>query len=262
MTAKEEGETATTKISVFDTGETRENDMSLPEKKLKEDIKMNDKKIAEILDALKAEYPDAECALKHSNVYELIVCVVLSAQTTDASVNNISGRLFDEYPDADSLAAASQEDVIDIIKTIGMYKTKSKNIIALAKELCERYGGEVPNDYDALVKLPGVGRKTANVVLAVGFGQQRIAVDTHVFRVSRRIGLAGQSRRMPSATSAKSAGEKEVLATEKELMERLPQERWSEAHHSLIWHGRQCCTARNPKCEICVISRLCEKNGV
>ena len=238
------------------------NNEKMSEKRTGESVDMNDKKVTEILDILKAEYPDAGCALKHRNVYELIICVVLSAQTTDASVNNISGRLFNMYPNARALAAASQEEVINIIKTIGMYKTKSKNIIALAKALCEEHDGEVPEDYDALVELPGVGRKTANVVLAVGFGHQRIAVDTHVFRVSRRIGLAGSSGKTPVTTSAKSAGEKEVLATENELMSVLPKERWSEAHHSLIWHGRQCCTARNPKCEVCALSRLCAKNGV
>lgn len=224
------------------------------------------KKVTEILDILQAEYPDAGCALIHKNVFELIVCVVLSAQTTDASVNRISGELFEKYPNAQKLAKADQQDVAEIIKTIGMYKTKSKNIIALAKSLSENYGGQVPEDYDALVALPGVGRKTANVVLAVGFGQQRIPVDTHVFRVSRRIGLAACSAKAEgdgmtkSAGSAKSAGPAEVLATELELMKILPRDRWTEAHHSILWHGRKCCTARNPKCEICVINKQCRKN--
>lgn len=216
------------------------------------------KKITEILDLLAAEYPDAGCALIHRNVYELIVCVVLSAQTTDVSVNGISRALFDRYPTPGDLAFASQEEVMDIIRTIGMYKTKSKNIIALAKALCEKHGGEVPEDYDALVALPGVGRKTANVVLAVGFGQQRIAVDTHVFRVSHRIGLATEGE----GGSAKSAGQAEVLATEMELMKILPEDRWSEAHHSLIWHGRKCCTARNPKCDECVLKNICRKQYI
>ena len=222
--------------------------------------RMSKTKVTEILDILRTEYPDAGCALVHRNVYELIVCVVLSAQTTDVSVNNISGELFNRYPDPQSLAKADQQDVIEIIKTIGMYKTKSKNIIALAKALCEKHDGQVPEDYDALVALPGVGRKTANVVLAVGFGQQRIAVDTHVFRVSRRIGLAGNNAETDGAGSAKDAGSAEVLVTELELMKILPEERWSEAHHSILWHGRKCCTARNPKCEICVINKQCRKN--
>ena len=243
--------------------------------------RISKKKTVEILDLLKEAYPEAGCALEHVNVYELIVCVVLSAQTTDASVNKVSPALFAAYPDAFALADASQEDVMEIIRTIGMYKTKSKNIIALARALCEKYDGKVPEDYDALVALPGVGRKTANVVLAVGFGQQRIAVDTHVFRVSHRIGLASDesaglaggaaaargasSKNGASGQSkirAKDAGEKNVLATEQELMKILPDDRWTEAHHSLIWHGRKCCTARNPKCGNCPIEKLCRKTGV
>ena len=205
------------------------------------------KEITKILDVLHEEYPDAECALIHSNTYELIVAVALSAQTTDVSVNKVSGKLFAKYPTPETLATAEQEDVIEIIKTIGMYKTKSKNIIALAKTLTEKHNGQVPDNYDDLIELPGVGRKTANVVLSVGFGQQRIAVDTHVFRVTNRIGLVS---------------EKDVLKTELALMKTLPQERWSEAHHSFIFHGRNCCSARNPKCETCVIADICRKTGV
>ncbi len=210
-------------------------------------MKFTKKQVEEILDKLKEEYPEAECALVHKNLYELIIAVVLSAQTTDKSVNRISDKLFEHYSTPYKLAEARQEDVIDIIKTIGMYKTKSKNIIALAKELVSEYDGEVPGDYDELIKLPGVGRKTANVVLSVGFGQQRIAVDTHVFRVTNRIGLVC---------------EKDVLKTELSLMEVLPENRWSEAHHSLIFHGRNCCSARKPKCDECVIKNLCQKHGV
>lgn len=203
--------------------------------------------VERLLDFLREEYPDAGCALEHVNVFELLICVVLSAQTTDVSVNKVSGKLFAAWPDAYALAEADQEEVMEVIRSIGMYKTKSRNIIRLAKELCEKHGGEVPEDYDALVALPGVGRKTANVVLAVGFGQQRIAVDTHVFRVANRIGLAN---------------EKDVLRTEYALMNILPEPRWSEAHHSLIFHGRRCCTARKPACGRCVIGALCRKAGL
>ena len=205
------------------------------------------KKIIEILDKLRTEYPDAECALHHKNTYELIIAVALSAQTTDKSVNKVSPALFDAYPTAEDLAKAQQADVMELIKTIGMNKTKSKNIIALAQQLCDKHGGQVPEDYDALIELPGVGRKTANVVLSVGFGHQRIAVDTHVFRVSNRIGLVK---------------EKDVLKTELGLMKALPEDRWSEAHHSLIFHGRNCCSARNPKCEECVIGDICKRVGL
>lgn len=205
------------------------------------------KEITQMLDALRDRYPEAGCALVHQNTYQLLISVVLSAQTTDKSVNKVTGELFAKYPSPADLAEADQQDVIDIIKTIGMYKTKSRNIIALAGELVEKHGGQVPEDYDELVKLPGVGRKTANVVLAVGFGHQRIAVDTHVFRLSNRIGLVK---------------EKDVLKTELGLMKVLPEDRWTEAHHSLIFHGRNCCTARNPKCGECPINGLCEKVGV
>ncbi|MBR6472985.1 MAG: endonuclease III [Firmicutes bacterium] len=203
---------------------------------------MDNKDIIKILDILKDTYPEAKCALDHINVYELLVAVCLSAQTTDKSVNRVSPALFSKYPDARSLAEARQEDVEDLIRTIGMYRTKSKNIINLAKVLTEKYDGVVPDDYDSLVSLPGVGRKTANVVLSVGFGKQRIAVDTHVFRVANRIGLA-------------DAGD--VLSTELQLMERIPEDRWSETHHSLIFHGRNICDARRPKCKECPLKELC-----
>lgn len=200
-------------------------------------------KIKEVLDILEETYPEAECALHHQNVFQLIVAVALSAQTTDKSVNVVTPALFERYPDADALAAADVEEVSEYIKRIGMYKTKAKNIVGMARKLVSDYDGQVPEDYDALVSLPGVGRKTANVVLSVGFGHQRIAVDTHVFRVANRIGLVH---------------EKDVLKTELSLMERIPEERWSRTHHSLIFHGRQCCDARKPKCDDCPINTLCE----
>lgn len=205
-------------------------------------VKEEDIKI--ILDTLEENYPDAECALVHENVYQLIVAVALSAQTTDKSVNLITPALFEKYPTPEALAQADLQDVEDSIRRIGMYKTKAKNIVGMAKALVEKHGGQVPEDYDALVALPGVGRKTANVVLAVGFGHQRIAVDTHVFRVANRIGLVK---------------EKDVLKTELSLMNRIPEERWSRTHHSLIFHGRQCCDARKPKCEECSINKWCEE---
>ena len=205
------------------------------------------KQINEMLDALRTEYPDAGCALEHMDTYQLLIAVVLSAQTTDKSVNKISGAPFEKYPTPFELARADQDDVIEIIKTIGMYKTKSKNIIALAGKLVEDFGGKVPDDYDSLISLPGVGRKTANVVQSVGFGHQRIAVDTHVFRVTNRIGIVN---------------EKDVLKTELALMKTLPEERWTEAHHSFIFHGRNCCSARNPGCGRCVIVDLCRRVGV
>ncbi len=204
---------------------------------------VKDKDISKILDILEQSYPDAECALHHKNVFQLIVAVALSAQTTDKSVNQVTPALFERYPDAEALAEADVEDISEYIKRIGMYRTKAKNIVAMAQKLCADFGGQVPDNYDDLISLPGVGRKTANVVLSVGFGQQRIAVDTHVFRVANRIGLVH---------------EKDVLKTELALMEQIPEERWSRTHHSLIFHGRQCCDARKPKCDSCPIVTYCE----
>lgn len=203
--------------------------------------------IVEILDKLEEQYPDAECALDHRNVFELLVAVVLSAQTTDISVNKVTPALFERYPTPEVLAEAAEEDLQEILRRIGMYKTKAKNIKKLAIQLVSEFDGQVPEDQKLLESLPGVGRKTANVVMAVGFGHQRIAVDTHVFRVSNRIGLVS---------------EKDVLKTELALMETLPENRWTEAHHSLIFHGRRCCDARKPKCEECVIEHLCKKVGL
>lgn len=205
---------------------------------------MKKEKVNEILDLLEKEYPDAECALDYDSVFHLLLAVVLSAQTTDVSVNKVTPELFKKYETPKQLAQADEKEVAEIIRTIGMYRTKSKNIINMAKMLVEKYDGIVPESDEELVKLPGVGRKTANVVMAVGFGHQRIAVDTHVFRVSNRIGLVNES---------------DVLKTELALMKTIPENRWTKTHHSLIFHGRRCCTARNPKCDECVIKDLCKK---
>ena len=198
--------------------------------------------IIEILDILKDKYPDADCALDHRNNFELICAVALSAQTTDKSVNLVTPELFKKYPDAFALSKANTSDVEEIIRHIGMYRQKAKNLIGMSGELVNRFNGEVPGDYDSLVSLPGVGRKTANVVLAVGFGEQRIPVDTHVFRVANRIGIANA---------------KDVLETELQLMESIPEFRWTEAHHSIIFHGRQICHAKKPECADCPINEKC-----
>lgn len=208
---------------------------------------LNITQVNEILDTLKLQYPDADCALDHRNVFELLIAVVLSAQTTDKSVNKVTPELFAAYPDAAALAGASEEELQERLRRIGMYKTKAKNIKNLAIRLMEKYDGQVPENQELLEELPGVGRKTANVVMSVGFGHQRIAVDTHVFRVSNRIGLVS---------------EKDVLKTELALMEILPEHRWLDAHHCLIFHGRRCCDARKPKCNECPISHICKKVGV
>lgn len=200
-------------------------------------------KVKRILDILERMYPDAECALVHRNNYELIVAVALSAQTTDKSVNKITPELFKAYPTAEALAKADVNNVMDIIHTIGMYKVKSKNIIALANKLQNDYGGDVPSSYEELESLPGVGRKTANVVRAVGFNIPSLAVDTHVFRTGKRIGFSNGNT---------------VDKVERDLMKIIPKKRWIRAHHSLILHGRNLCTARNPKCNLCDIMKYCE----
>ena len=186
------------------------------------------------------------CGLNYGNVYQLAVATILSAQATDESVNKITPILFEKYPDAESLAAADIEDVKEIIKSIGLYNTKAKNIIAMAKRLVDEYGGRVPDTMSELVKLPGIGRKTANIVLTAGYGKvEGIAVDTHVFRISRRMGLASGN------TPAK---------VERELLELLPERQWPYVNHILITHGREICTARKPQCGECPVEELCEKN--
>ena len=200
------------------------------------------KKVSEAIEILEGMYPEADCELTFGSVFQLLVAVVMSAQTTDKSVNQVTKVLFEKYPDAQSIAAMEELELQEMIKRIGMYRTKAKNVLHLARILTEEYGGEVPGDYDKLIALPGVGRKTANVVLANGFGEQRIAVDTHVFRVSNRIGLVK---------------EPDVLKTELSLMKVLPEDKWTRMHHALIWHGRRVCDARKPRCPECPLNSLC-----
>ncbi|MBK5246971.1 MAG: endonuclease III [Peptostreptococcaceae bacterium] len=202
----------------------------------------DNKKINKILDILDCTYPNAECALDYGSVFQLLIAVTLSAQTTDKSVNIVTKKLFERYANAKQLSEANAQEVEGIIKQIGMYKTKTKNIIEISKKIAGMFNGEIPGEYEELVKLPGVGRKTANVVLSVGFGEQRIAVDTHVFRVANRIGIAKG---------------KDVLSTELSLMENIPRERWTQTHHGLIFHGRNCCKARNPNCKECPLNEDC-----
>ena len=201
----------------------------------------------EVIDTLIKEYPQAKCALDHESVFQLLIATVLSAQTTDASVNKVTPALFKKAPDAKRMAKLSYDDAAGYIHSIGMYRQKAKHIVDLSKMLNEKYDGDVPQDFDALTSLPGVGRKTANVVLSVGFGEAHIAVDTHVQRLSNRIGLTETDN---------------VLDTERALMKALPESKWTAAHHALIFHGRNVCNARNPKCEKCCIENMCKKNSL
>ncbi|MFV9511374.1 endonuclease III [Tepidibacillus sp. LV47] len=212
---------------------------------------MDDKKIKltnrvptkQILDLLAKMYPEAKCELLYRNPFELLIATMLSAQATDKKVNQITPFLFQKYKTPKDFLSLSQQELEQEIKQIGLYKTKSKNILETCRILQEKYNGEVPKSREELESLPGVGRKTANVVLSNAFGIPAIAVDTHVFRVSNRIGLAKSDN---------------VLETELQLMKRIPKQLWSNAHHWLIWHGRRVCIARNPKCEICPLQPYCQ----
>lgn len=197
----------------------------------------------EILERLSQMYPDAKCALNHTDAFELLVATVLSAQCTDVRVNIVTGRMFPRHNKPEHFAALTVDEIGAMIKDCGLWQNKAKNIQALSRIVLEKHGGEVPANMDDLVELPGVGRKTANVVLSNAFGVPAIAVDTHVFRVSNRLGLA-------------NAGT--VDETEQQLMRRIPREQWSPAHHWLIHHGRQICDARKPKCSECPLLDLCK----
>ena len=196
----------------------------------------------EVLAILEHTYKDMGPALQSGSVFQLLVAVMLSAQTNDNQVNKITTGLFQRFPDAASFAALSPEGLIPYISSCGLYKTKANNIIAAARIISEQYGGKVPQEKSKLTALPGVGGKTANVVLAQGFGIPALAVDTHVFRVARRLGLAQG---------------KTPQAVEQELCALIPQEKWSKAHHWLIWQGRRICQAQKPRCKECPLTALC-----
>ncbi len=197
----------------------------------------------EILDRLEAEYPEACCELRYSTPLELLIATVLSAQTTDKQVNKVTEIWFRQCRTLDDFLALSVEQIQDAIHTVGFHNAKAQNLYRLFRQLASEFHGEVPRTREELISLPGVGRKTANVVLSNAYGIPAIAVDTHVFRVANRIGM----------TKADTVEE-----TEKQLEQAIDKDRWTKAHHLLIFHGRRCCSARNPRCESCVIRTLCE----
>ena len=203
---------------------------------------LSKKGIKEVMDILLKVYPDAKAELDHENTFELLIATILSAQCTDVRVNKVTKDLFADLKTPEDYLRLTQEELGERIRTCGMYNTKSKNILATCKLLIEKYKGEVPGTLEELIELPGVGRKTANVVLSNAFDVPSIAVDTHVFRVSNRIGLANA---------------KNVLATEKQLMKNIEKDMWSKGHHLLIFHGRRICKARNPNCEECPLNEIC-----
>lgn len=197
-----------------------------------------------ILETLDQMFPNATVELDHKNHFELLIAVVLSAQTTDVAVNKVTPALFTKYPTPYELAKANEKDIENYIKTIGLYRNKAKNIKALSNQLVELFDGEVPSTREDLESLPGVGRKTANVVLSNAFHVPALAVDTHVARVSQRLGFAkfGDS----------------VLTIENKLMKKIPKDKWQQAHHQFIFFGRYHCLARNPKCNECSLFDVCK----
>lgn len=196
-----------------------------------------------VIEWFRENMPTAQTELHYSNPYQLLVAVILSAQCTDKRVNIVTPALFEAFPTPDSLAAATPDEVFPYIKSVTFPNNKTKSLIGMARRLVENFGGDVPSDIDSLVTLPGVGRKTANVILSVVYDKPAMAVDTHVFRVSNRIGLTKDS---PNP-----------YATEKTLVKNIPEEFIATAHHWLILHGRYVCTARNPHCDECGITAYC-----
>ncbi len=199
----------------------------------------------EILEKLDALFPDARCELEHKNNYEMVVAVILSAQTTDVSVNKVTKSLFAKYPTAKDLANGDIKDIEKEICSLGLYRNKAKAIQGMAKELITKYDGVVPNTMKELTTLPGVGRKCANVILSECYGIPSLAVDTHVNRVSKRLGLAKK--------------DDSLFDVERKLKRKIPRERWIKAHHQLIFFGRYLCHSRNPKCDKCPFTSICKE---
>lgn len=209
---------------------------------------LSKQKTMEAIEKMYQMFPEAHGELQHNNPYELLIAVILSAQATDVSVNKATPALFEAFPTPEDLAAASVEEIIPKIKTIGLYRNKAKNIKACAQQLIENFGGQVPTTREALVSLPGVGRKTANVVLGDAFGIPAIAVDTHVERVSKRLRICKLNA--------------SVLEVEETLMRKIPEDLWVKTHHTLIFFGRYHCTARNPRCEVCPLLDMCQEGKI
>ena len=204
--------------------------------------------IQEIFTRFRAANSEPKSELEYVNAYTLLVAVVLSAQATDAGVNKATRVLFKKADTPEKMAALGEDKLRDAIKTIGLYRNKAKNVIALSRDLIEKHGGEVPASREALEALPGVGRKTANVVLGTAFGiPTGVVVDTHVTRISRRLGMTRQ---------------KDAVKIEQDLMEQMPIREWIDFSHRVIHHGRRICTARKPDCEQCSLKKFCPKIGV
>lgn len=204
-------------------------------------------RVRKIITALRKLYPDADCALRHDNPFQLLIATILSAQSTDETVNKVTPVLFERFPTAAALAAASREEVENVVHATGFFRQKARNIQESSRKIAEQFGGDVPRTIDDLTSLPGVARKTANVVLGTAFGlNEGIVVDTHIGRLACRLGLTWTAK-----------DSKDALKIERDLMETLPRKEWTYVGHALIWHGRRICTARKPNCDACTLARLC-----
>lgn len=205
-----------------------------------------EERYSRMLAYFREEMPDVSTELEFGSVFQLLVAVILSAQCTDKRVNQVTPELFHRYPTANDMAAAEFEDVLEYIKSVSYPNAKARHLVDMARMLTEKYGGEVPQDMNALLDLPGVGRKTANVIQAVAFGKATMAVDTHVFRVSHRLGLVSPKDDTP-------------YKVEQALIKHIPEEDIPLAHHWLLLHGRYICTSRKPHCEKCALENICLK---
>ena len=199
-----------------------------------------------VLSYFRELHPEVTTELEFGSVFQLLVAVVLSAQCTDKRVNQVTPELFAHYPDAQAMAEADESEIYEYVKSVSYPNAKARHLVELSRMLVDEYGGEVPNDFDALLRLPGVGRKTANVMQAVAFGQSAMPVDTHVYRVSHRLGLVPSTADTP-------------LKVEKMLVKHIPAEDLARAHHWLFLHGRYVCTSRKPHCDKCELSNICPK---
>lgn len=199
-----------------------------------------------VLSYFRELHPEVTTELEFGSVFQLLVAVVLSAQCTDKRVNQVTPELFAHYPDARTMAEAEEAEIFEYVKSVSYPNAKARHLVELSRMLVDEYGGEVPNDFDALLRLPGVGRKTANVMQAVAFGQSAMPVDTHVYRVSHRLGMVPSTADTP-------------LKVEKMLVKHIPAEDLARAHHWLLLHGRYVCTSRKPHCDKCELSNICPK---
>ncbi|MDP4083847.1 MAG: endonuclease III [Bacillota bacterium] len=206
---------------------------------------LNHSQVQFCIDKMGEMFPEAHCELNHSNPFELVIAVLLSAQCTDALVNKVTKGLFEKYKTPQDYLDVTLEELQNDIKSIGLFRNKAKNIQGLCRIVLEQYDGKIPSDRDILIELPGVGRKTANVVISVAFGIPAIAVDTHVERVSKRLAFC--------------RWKDSVLEVEKSLMKKIPKEKWSVAHHRMIFFGRYHCKAQNPQCEKCPLLDICRE---